>query len=311
MKIAVVLLALVAIVAAYHDEAMINQINSNTKATWKAAKQSRWEGMDLSAIKRLMGTKVPKENKPLLASNEKVDLPANFDSRTQWPNCTTIKTIRDQKCCGSCWAFGAVESFEDRYCIETGKSILMSPEYLTACDQGSNGCFGGEPSQAWEFIAQQGLPTADCQPYTPPSGPEPCTNFKQTPQCTSNACTGNGTFTKYFAKGVYSPGCSWMGCNSDKMAADMVKNGPFEVAFTVYADFLQYSTGVYQHTSGKALGGHAVKIIGFGTEQGTPYWLVANSWSTRWAGFGGYFKIARGQNECGIENGASAGFAKV
>ena len=32
--------------------------------------------------------------------------------------------------------------------------------------------------------------------------------------------------------------------------------------------------GVYQYTTGSALGGHAIKILGWGTESGTPYWLV-------------------------------------
>lgn len=56
-------------------------------------------------------------------------------------------------------------------------------------------------------------------------------------------------------------------------------NGPVEGAFSVYADFLSYKTGVYQHTTGDFLGGHAIKILGWGTENGTPYWLVANSWN--------------------------------
>lgn len=34
--------------------------------------------------------------------------------------------------------------------------------------------------------------------------------------------------------------------------------------------------------SGKYLGGHAVKVIGWGSENGTPYWLVANSWNANW-----------------------------
>ena len=49
------------------------------------------------------------------------------------------------------------------------------------------------------------------------------------------------------------------------------------------------------------LGGHAIKILGFGEEAGTPYWLVANSWNEEW-GDGGFFKIRRGQNDCQIEN---------
>ena len=38
----------------------------------------------------------------------------------------------------------------------------------------------------------------------------------------------------------------------------------------------------YQHLTGKYLGGHAVKVIGWGEENGTPYWLVANSWNEDW-----------------------------
>ena len=32
-----------------------------------------------------------------------VVLPESFDAREQWPNCPTIKEIRDQGSCGSCW----------------------------------------------------------------------------------------------------------------------------------------------------------------------------------------------------------------
>ena len=44
--------------------------------------------------------------------------------------------------------------------------------------------------------------------------------------------------------------------------------------------------GVYQHTTGGALGGHAIKILGWGTEDSTPYWLVANSWNSDWGAAG-------------------------
>lgn len=42
------------------------------------------------------------------------------------------------------------------------------------------------------------------------------------------------------------------------------------------------SPGVYQHVSGSAVGGHAIKILGWGEEDGVPYWLCANSWNTDW-----------------------------
>ncbi|KHJ90198.1 hypothetical protein OESDEN_09960 [Oesophagostomum dentatum] len=55
--------------------------------------------------------------------------------------------------------------------------------------------------------------------------------------------------------------------------------GPVQATFTVYEDFFAYKSGVYVHTAGKDEGGHAIKIIGWGVEKGTPYWLVSNSWN--------------------------------
>ena len=85
-------------------------------------------------------------------------------------------------------------------------------------------------------------------------------------------------------------------------------NGPVQGGFTVYEDFMHYSGGVYKHTTGSMLGGHAIKIIGWGNEDGQDYWLVANSWNTTW-GIKGFFKIAFG--ECGIEGQVYAGMADI
>ena len=76
--------------------------------------------------------------------------------------------------------------------------------------------------------------------------------------------------------------------------------GPVEAGFTVFEDFLTYKSGVYQHKTGSRLGGHAIKILGWGVENGVKYWLVANSWNEDW-GDKGFFKILRGSNHCGIE----------
>lgn len=74
----------------------------------------------------------------------------------------------------------------------------------------------------------------------------------------------------------------------------------------VYADFMTYKSGVYAHTTGDYLGGHAIKIIGWGTENGVDYWLCANSWDLGF-GINGYFMIQRGTDESGIEDGCIAG----
>lgn len=90
-------------------------------------------------------------------------LPENFDAREQWPNCESIKEIRDQSTCGSCWAFGAAEAMSDRLCIATGSQTRISTEDLLTCCGIScgMGCNGGFPSGAWSYFKSKGLVTGD------------------------------------------------------------------------------------------------------------------------------------------------------
>jgi len=45
--------------------------------------------------------------------------------------------------------------------------------------------------------------------------------------------------------------------------------------FEVYEDFMHYKNGIYHVTSDEWLpGGHAVKLIGYGIENGVEYWLL-------------------------------------
>jgi len=69
---------------------------------------------------------------------------------------------------------------------------------------------------------------------------------------------------------------------------------------------MSYSSGIYHHTSGGFEGGHAVKLIGYGEENGEKYWTCANSWDYDW-GEEGYFRIRRGNNECDIESQGCGG----
>merc|ERR1712196_730319 len=81
----------------------------------------------------------------------------------------------------------------------------------------------------------------------------------------------------------------------------IMEGGPVETAFTVYEDFANYVGGIYHHVTGEVEGGHAVRMVGWGVENGQKYWKVANSWNPYW-GEKGYFRIKKGNNECGIED---------
>merc|ERR1711924_59734 len=81
----------------------------------------------------------------------------------------------------------------------------------------------------------------------------------------------------------------------------IMSGGPMEVAFTVYADFENYAGGIYHHVTGEAVGGHAVKVVGWGQENGVKYWKIINSWNPYW-GEKGYFRIKFGEG--GIDDQA-------
>jgi cathepsin B len=305
----------------------IDDINA-AQSTWTAG-SSKFMSWSKQSIKRLMGVlpdyfeKV--KSMPHIHHEVPIDLPDNFDARVQWPNCPTINEVRDQGSCGSCWAFGAVEAMTDRICIASNgaQNFHISAEDLVACcSECGFGCQGGYPQVAWEYFKSAGLVTGGnyntkqgCEPYTIPSCDHhvngslpPCGGEQPTPKCTKK-CEDSypKTFTqdKHHGKTAYA-----VDSDPAQIQAEIFKNGPVEAAFSVYADFLPYKSGVYTHTSGQLLGGHAVKILGWGVEDSSPYWLVANSWNEDW-GDKGYFKISRGNNECGIEDGIVAGEPKL
>ena len=85
---------------------------------------------------------------------------------------------------------------------------------------------------------------------------------------------------------------------------EVLANGPLHTRFDVYSDFMSYSSGIYQYTSGSYQGGHAVVCVGWGTQSGVNYWIIQNSWGPYW-GESGFFRIKMG--ECGIDSTAHGG----
>lgn len=215
--------------------------------------------------------------------------PANWDWRKE-SNC--VHPIRDQAQCGSCWAFAATEAFSDRFCIASkgAVDVVLSPQDMVSCDTWDMGCNGGILPWAWSYLANTGVVSDSCMAYKSadgavPSCPKTCDDgsAKQKYKCAKNSIVN--------AQGETA------------IKAEVYANGPVETGFDVYEDFFNYKTGIYKYTSGSYAGGHAVKIIGWGEEEGVKYWICANSWGTKW-GMEGFFNIEMGQ--CKIDSSTYA-----
>ena len=210
----------------------------------------------------------------------------------------------------------------DRLCIErrevqkkqNATFEQLSMMQVVACDKGplepggNKGCEGGQPWAAMSYAHEKGglVPEA-CYPYLKPDGPigtcsdEPCLKFQTTPKCPASLfhkdpICADASRRHWKDVAVELTQSDYIVQLSTPMALEIMHYGPITASMVVYNDFLNYTSGVYRVNSDTAVGAHAVKIIGWGSDP-EPYWLVQNSWTTRW-GEGGYFRIRRGDNSC-------------
>ncbi|KAJ9601418.1 hypothetical protein L9F63_000442 [Diploptera punctata] len=137
----------------------------------------------------------------------------------------------------------------------------------------------------------------------------PCVDFLPTPWCIQKC---EDSYNVPYGKDLNFGSEVYILAGEKQIQLEIMRNGPVEATFEVYEDIVHYKSGVYQHKVGRHLGGHAVKIIGWGVDKttNTPYWMIANSWNTDW-GENGFLRMLRGRNECSIEIGIVAGTPKI
>lgn len=151
--------------------------------------------------------------------------------------------------------------------------------------EGNVGCDGGEMDDAFQYIIDRGgLCSEDDYPYT-----------AHEDKCKDKQCTPVASVIKF----------ADVPRKSEKaLRAAVALKGPVSVA--IQADqlpFMFYHNGVFDATCGKDLD-HGVLLVGYGTdESGKDYWLVKNSWGTKW-GDHGFIKLIRNNGlrsgQCGI-----------
>ncbi len=266
----------------------VNKAIRDQGADWIAAdtpisKLPPWE------IKHLFSLK-PGSKLGLKAKSNKVSAEAVIPAHVDWRNVdgrNYVTGIRDQGACGSCYAFSATAVLESRILITSqtpDTELDLSEQPMVSCDPNNLGCEGGYLDVTFDFLKTTGTTLETCYPYT--SGQSSIAG-----DCAGCADWQQNTYRITSFEDVAT--------SAQSIKSAIAQYGPVLTGFTVYEDFLYYQSGIYRHVTGPVKGGHAVAIVGY--DDARQCWIIKNSWGPDW-GENGYFRIAAGTNECGIED---------
>mmetsp|Transcript_4889 Transcript_4889/g.9455 ORF Transcript_4889/g.9455 Transcript_4889/m.9455 type:complete len:331 (-) Transcript_4889:115-1107(-) len=234
------------------------------------------------------------------------DYPREFDARKVFKPC--LHPIRNQLKCGSCWAFSTAETWADNACIlganVTTDTVFSTEDLLSCATFGSGQCGGGRINYAFDYVVSDGLVTETCFPYTSQNGSvSPCPPEVGPEQrtCPTQGEKWQATKCNTQPNDLFTP---------DMMKYGIMKLGAVATGYTVFQDFYNYKSGIYKHVTGKMLGGHAIKVVGWGVQNATAttgeeeYWIVANSWGADW-GEEGYFRFSFNDTDCHFGEGGA------
>jgi len=204
---------------------------------------------------------------PMGEASTNVDETMEMIGDVDWTSQGKVSGVKNQGQCGSCWAFSATGVLESFYLIK-GSSVSLSEQQLVDCSrpQGNQGCNGGWPSSALNYVKASGITTESAYPY---AGKD-------------QTCKTQGGAYK-IAGFVSHSGCNGLttGINSHP------------ISVTVDAtNWSPYKSGIFNNC--KASINHAVLLTG--VVGGS--WKIKNSWGTSW-GESGYIRLATG-NTCGV-----------
>ncbi|KAI8120046.1 Cathepsin S [Lucilia cuprina] len=246
--------------------------------------------MDLKEMQQsYMGLKMPENFQEILQNATFYQAPlkqrSGLPTHVDWRDSGAITPVKDQKSCGSCWAFASVAALEAHYYLKYQQTVVLSEQNLVDCVTENWGCTGGWMVPSFQYVTiNNGINPESVYPY----------------EAVDGVCRhqyNKGPINKAYI--AISPD------NEEHLQLAVALNGPVAVAIQANNNFMNYKSGVFDDPDCSKIGNHAVLVVGYGTENGKDYWLIKNSWSSYW-GDNGYIKMARNKNnQCAIARYAS------
>jgi len=235
-----------------------------------------------SEYSTLLGHKSIRTNKKFATKPSKVNAPDAKD----WRDDGIVNAVKDQGQCGSCWAFSVIQAQESQWALVKGELPSLSEQNLVDCCTYCYGCNGGDEYIAYDYVIQNqdGLwNTEEDYPYV-----------AQDQNCQYDASKGCCKVVSYFRPTESQ--------DEEALKESCGTSGVVSIAIDASGwDFQLYTSGIYNPSSCSSTSlDHAVGLVGYGSEDGTDYWIVRNSWGTSW-GEDGYIRIIRNYgNKCGV-----------
>jgi hypothetical protein len=210
------------------------------------------------------------------------DVPSHLDWR-DIDGKDYVTRVKNQLSCGSCWAFATTGPIESHILIQEdipGEDINLSEQqFLSCCNLPgcASGCNGGFTTSSFDFARDFGLFDEDCLPYGASDSipcDERCDDWQDRLfQIDSWDMIGEGI------QGIFP---------DPQDMIEALQIGPLGTSLTIYDDFFDYASGIYETVIDWPLGFHAVTIVGYDSDQ--EYWICKNSWGASW-GEDGFFRI--------------------
>jgi len=135
------------------------KVGHNHMSDWTEAEYKSLLGYkpELQSLKSIMDKTVVLDTK---------DIPASVD----WVAKGAVTPIKDQKTCGSCWAFSTTGSMEGAHFLKGNELLSFSEQQLVDCSKENHGCAGGLMDNAFKFFETNSTELEKDYPYTAKDG---------------------------------------------------------------------------------------------------------------------------------------------